>query len=135
MASHDDTLPQEGAKTAHFCSACGPHFRSMKISEDVRHSAAKQGIFDEEPVEKGMEDKSKEFTVASAEVYLPAQGAAISESLQGKADSDPRFALHPTRRIGIRRSLRPAKRSPLDATRRAFPEEKSENQTLSIGAG
>jgi phosphomethylpyrimidine synthase len=69
---HDETLPQDGAKTAHFCSMCGPHFCSMKISEDVRQYAAQQGISEQEALEKGMEEKSKEFTEAGAEVYIPA---------------------------------------------------------------
>jgi phosphomethylpyrimidine synthase len=69
---HDETLPQEGAKSAHFCSMCGPHFCSMKISEDVRQYAAQQGISEEEALEKGMEEKSKEFAEAGAEVYVPA---------------------------------------------------------------
>ena len=50
---HDETLPQEGAKTAHFCSMCGPHFCSMKITEDVRKYAAEQGIAEEEALEEG----------------------------------------------------------------------------------
>src|SRR5881398_1527122 len=66
---HDETLPQEGAKTAHFCSMCGPHFCSMKITEDVRKYAAEQGITEEEAIKKGMEAKSKEFVEKGAEVY------------------------------------------------------------------
>jgi phosphomethylpyrimidine synthase len=66
---HDETLPQEGAKTAHFCSMCGPHFCSMKITEDVRKYAAEQGIAEEEALKKGMEEKSKEFVEKGAEVY------------------------------------------------------------------
>jgi len=66
---HDETLPQEGAKSAHFCSMCGPHFCSMKITEDVRKYAAEQGIAEEEALKKGMEDKSKEFVEKGAEVY------------------------------------------------------------------
>ena len=58
---HDETLPQEGAKTAHFCSMCGPHFCSMKITEDVRKYAAEQGIAEEEALTAGMEEKSREF--------------------------------------------------------------------------
>ncbi len=58
---HDETLPAEGAKTAHFCSMCGPHFCSMKITEDVRKYAAEQGIAEEEALKKGMDEKSKEF--------------------------------------------------------------------------
>ncbi len=69
---HDETLPQEGAKTAHFCSMCGPHFCSMKITEDVRKYAAEQGIAEEEALKKGMEEKSKEFVEKGAEVYSKA---------------------------------------------------------------
>ncbi|HRK16760.1 MAG TPA: phosphomethylpyrimidine synthase ThiC [Prosthecobacter sp.] len=69
---HDETLPQEGAKSAHFCSMCGPHFCSMKITEDVRKYAAEQGLAEEEALAKGMEAKSKEFVASGAEVYQPA---------------------------------------------------------------
>ena len=69
---HDETLPQEGAKTAHFYSMCGPHFCSMKISEDVRQYAAEQGIAEEEALAKGMAEKSKEFAEAGSKVYVPA---------------------------------------------------------------
>ena len=69
---HDETLPQDGAKSAHFCSMCGPHFCSMKISEDVRKYAAEQAISEEEALQKGMEEKSKEFMEAGAEVYAKA---------------------------------------------------------------
>ena len=68
---HDETLPQEGAKSAHFCSMCGPHFCSMKITEDVRKYAAEQAISEHEAIRKGMEEKSKEFLHAGAEVYQP----------------------------------------------------------------
>jgi phosphomethylpyrimidine synthase len=66
---HDETLPQDGAKTAHFCSMCGPHFCSMKITEDVRKYAAEQGIAEEEALKKGMEEKSKEFVEHGAALY------------------------------------------------------------------
>ena len=69
---HDETLPQEGAKTAHFCSMCGPHFCSMKITEDVRKYAAEQGIAEEEAIKKGMEDKSRQFVEKGAEIYAKA---------------------------------------------------------------
>ncbi|MBV9656932.1 MAG: phosphomethylpyrimidine synthase ThiC, partial [Verrucomicrobia bacterium] len=69
---HDETLPQEGAKSAHFCSMCGPHFCSMKITEDVRKYAAEQGIKDEEALQKGMAEKSAEFVEKGAEVYAKA---------------------------------------------------------------
>jgi phosphomethylpyrimidine synthase len=66
---HDETLPQEGAKLAHFCSMCGPHFCSMKITEDVRKYAAEQGVTEAEALKKGMEEKSREFVSKGAEVY------------------------------------------------------------------
>ena len=69
---HDETLPQEGAKTAHFCSMCGPHFCSMKITEDVRKYAAELGIAEEEALKKGMEEKSREFTERGSELYAKA---------------------------------------------------------------
>lgn len=69
---HDETLPQEGAKTAHFCSMCGPHFCSMKITEDVRKYAAEQGMAAEEALKKGLEEKSREFVEQGAEVYSKA---------------------------------------------------------------
>ena len=69
---HDETLPQEGAKLAHFCSMCGPHFCSMKITQDVREYAASQSLADEDALEKGMADKSREFIDAGAEIYRKA---------------------------------------------------------------
>jgi phosphomethylpyrimidine synthase len=66
---HDETLPQEGAKQAHFCSMCGPHFCSMKISQDVREYAAKKGITADEALTKGMEEKSIEFVKKGSKVY------------------------------------------------------------------
>lgn len=66
---HDETLPKESAKVAHFCSMCGPHFCSMKITQDVRDYAAKQGIAETEALEKGMEEKAIEFVKTGAEVY------------------------------------------------------------------
>ena len=69
---HDETLPQEGAKSAHFCSMCGPHFCSMKITEDVRKYAAEQGIAEEEALKKGMEEKSREFAEKGNEIYAKA---------------------------------------------------------------
>jgi phosphomethylpyrimidine synthase len=66
---HDETLPQHGAKLAHFCSMCGPHFCSMKITQDVREYAKKQGIAEAEALGKGMEAKAVEFVKKGAEVY------------------------------------------------------------------
>jgi phosphomethylpyrimidine synthase len=66
---HDETLPQEGAKTAHFCSMCGPHFCSMKITEDVRKYAEEQGLSEEAAIQKGMEEKSRDFISGGASIY------------------------------------------------------------------
>ena len=66
---HDQTLPQEGAKLAHFCSMCGPHFCSMKITQDVRDYAAKIGADEQAALARGMAEKSEEFRQAGAEVY------------------------------------------------------------------
>ncbi|MEW5710328.1 MAG: phosphomethylpyrimidine synthase ThiC [Pseudomonadota bacterium] len=69
---HDETLPQEGAKLAHFCSMCGPHFCSMKITQDVRDYAAQVGLSEEEALRKGMEEKAEEFVKSGGEVYRKA---------------------------------------------------------------
>jgi phosphomethylpyrimidine synthase len=69
---HDETLPQDGAKTAHFCSMCGPHFCSMKITEDVRKYAEEQKLSEQEALEKGMEQKAREFVEKGAEIYTKA---------------------------------------------------------------
>jgi len=66
---HDETLPQEGAKAAHFCSMCGPHFCSMKITQDVRDYAARLGLSEDQALEAGMEEKSREFLAKGAEIY------------------------------------------------------------------
>jgi phosphomethylpyrimidine synthase len=66
---HDETLPKDSAKVAHFCSMCGPHFCSMKITQDVREYAAKQGISEIEALKKGMEVKAIEFVKSGAEIY------------------------------------------------------------------
>ncbi|MBA4142372.1 MAG: phosphomethylpyrimidine synthase ThiC [Nitrosospira sp.] len=66
---HDATLPQEGAKLAHFCSMCGPHFCSMKITQDVRDFAASQGVSEKDAVKKGMEGKAMEFAAKGGEIY------------------------------------------------------------------
>ena len=66
---HDETLPKESAKVAHFCSMCGPHFCSMKITQDVREYAAKEGLTEADALAKGMEVKAVEFVKQGAEVY------------------------------------------------------------------
>ncbi len=69
---HDQTLPQESAKLAHFCSMCGPHFCSMKITEDVRKYAAEQGLAEQAALQKGLAEKSREFVEKGAEIYAKA---------------------------------------------------------------
>ncbi len=69
---HDETLPQEGAKLAHFCSMCGPHFCSMKITQDVRDYAAQLGVDPAAAVAKGMEAKAVEFVGKGGEIYSKA---------------------------------------------------------------
>jgi phosphomethylpyrimidine synthase len=70
LAFHDETLPMEGAKSAHFCSMCGPHFCSMRITEDVRKYAAEQGIREEAAIEEGLKQKATEFTKSGSEIYV-----------------------------------------------------------------
>ncbi len=66
---HDETLPADGAKVAHFCSMCGPHFCSMKITQDVRDYAAKENIEETSVLEQGLKEKAEEFKKAGAEIY------------------------------------------------------------------
>ncbi|WP_242203277.1 phosphomethylpyrimidine synthase ThiC [Aestuariivivens insulae] len=67
---HDETLPADGAKIAHFCSMCGPKFCSMKISQEVRDFAKENDIIENEVIQKGMAEKSQEFKDKGSEVYL-----------------------------------------------------------------
>ena len=66
---HDETLPKESAKVAHFCSMCGPHFCSMKISQDVRDYANSKGVAEDEALKLGMDEKSKQFIQEGADIY------------------------------------------------------------------
>ena len=66
---HDETLPQEGAKLAHFCSMCGPHFCSMKITQEVRDYAASHNVSEVVALQSGLKEKSEEFKQAGAEIY------------------------------------------------------------------
>jgi phosphomethylpyrimidine synthase len=67
---HDETLPAEGAKIAHFCSMCGPHFCSMKITQEIRHFAGEKGVSEAEALEAGMQEKAEEFRERGSEIYL-----------------------------------------------------------------
>jgi phosphomethylpyrimidine synthase len=66
---HDETLPAEGAKTAHFCSMCGPKFCSMRISQDIRDYAKENNLDEEKAIQKGLEEKAKEFKKAGGSIY------------------------------------------------------------------
>jgi phosphomethylpyrimidine synthase len=67
---HDETLPSQNAKVAHFCSMCGPHFCSMKISQDVREYADKHGLNTDDAIEEGMKEMSDTYTEKGSELYL-----------------------------------------------------------------
>ncbi|MET3476605.1 phosphomethylpyrimidine synthase ThiC [Variovorax atrisoli] len=68
---HDETLPKDSSKVAHFCSMCGPKFCSMKITQEVREYAAKKGVAEDQAMSEGMEEKSKEFMAGGGEMYIP----------------------------------------------------------------
>jgi phosphomethylpyrimidine synthase len=68
---HDETLPAAPAKTAHFCSMCGPHFCAMKITQDVRDYAAAHGFSDQDALAAGLHEKAQEFTREGGRIYLP----------------------------------------------------------------
>lgn len=69
MEYHDETLPADAAKTAHFCSMCGPKFCSMRISHDIRKYAEKNNLNTQEAFEKGMQEKAAEFQKAGSSIY------------------------------------------------------------------
>lgn len=71
-AFHDETLPSDNAKAAHFCSMCGPKFCSMQITQDVREYALSHGITERDAIEKGLEEKAKEFVQSGGEIYVSA---------------------------------------------------------------
>jgi phosphomethylpyrimidine synthase len=79
---HDETLPAQGAKVAHFCSMCGPHFCSMKITQDVRDYAAQKGLEDQAALDAGMQEKAEEFKKTGGKLYheLAGDGGGISEA-------------------------------------------------------
>ncbi|MES9823417.1 MAG: phosphomethylpyrimidine synthase ThiC [Candidatus Thiodiazotropha endolucinida] len=69
MAFHDETLPHQAHKVAHFCSMCGPHFCSMKITQDVREYARSQGVGEDQALQQGMQEKAVEFKQQGGEIY------------------------------------------------------------------
>jgi phosphomethylpyrimidine synthase len=77
---HDETLPAQGAKVAHFCSMCGPHFCSMKITQDVRDYAAKVGVAEQAAIEAGMKEKAEEFKKSGGQIYQEVGSGGSLES-------------------------------------------------------
>jgi phosphomethylpyrimidine synthase len=73
---HDETLPKDASKVAHFCSMCGPKFCSMKITQEVRDFAARQGVSEGDAIAEGMAQKSAQFKAGGAELYIPIAPAA-----------------------------------------------------------
>jgi phosphomethylpyrimidine synthase len=73
---HDETLPAQGAKVAHFCSMCGPHFCSMKITQDVREYAAQKGLEEQAALQAGMQEKAEEFKTTGGKIYHEVATAA-----------------------------------------------------------
>jgi phosphomethylpyrimidine synthase len=84
-AFHDETLPAQGAKLAHFCSMCGPHFCSMKITQDVRDYAAQKGLEEETALQAGMKEKAEEFKKSGSEIYVEAAPSAENAPVEFKA--------------------------------------------------
>jgi phosphomethylpyrimidine synthase len=72
---HDETLPKESGKVAHFCSMCGPKFCSMKITQELRELAAAPGLADAGAIRQAMDAKSAEFKAAGGEIYVPIRNA------------------------------------------------------------
>ncbi len=79
---HDETLPAQGAKVAHFCSMCGPHFCSMKITQDVRDYAAKVGVTEQAAMEAGMKEKAEEFKKSGGKIYQEVAAGGSAETAQ-----------------------------------------------------
>ena len=77
---HDETLPAQGAKVAHFCSMCGPHFCSMKITQDVRDYAAQVGVSEQAAIEAGMREKAEEFKQSGGKIYQEVGSGVSPES-------------------------------------------------------
>ena len=82
---HDETLPQEGAKLAHFCSMCGPHFCSMKITQDVRDYAAQKGLEEQNALAAGMQEKAEEFKKTGGNIYREVATAGEAEPVALRA--------------------------------------------------
>jgi phosphomethylpyrimidine synthase len=77
---HDETLPKEAHKVAHFCSMCGPKFCSMKITQEVRDYAAAQGLSEDAALQQGLQAKSDEFKRSGGEIYIPIHPTATAQT-------------------------------------------------------
>jgi phosphomethylpyrimidine synthase len=77
---HDETLPAQGAKVAHFCSMCGPHFCSMKITQDVREYAAQKGLEEQAALAAGMQEKAEQFKKSGGQIYQEVGSPSAPES-------------------------------------------------------
>ena len=77
---HDETLPAQGAKVAHFCSMCGPHFCSMKITQDVREYAIQKGLEEQDALVLGLKEKAEEFQKSGGKIYQEVHAAASAET-------------------------------------------------------
>jgi phosphomethylpyrimidine synthase len=85
-AYHDETLPSDNAKSAHFCSMCGPHFCSMKITQDVREYAARQGLDEQQALSEGMAEKAREFRASGGALYARSDAAPQAPRADGDAE-------------------------------------------------
>jgi phosphomethylpyrimidine synthase len=86
---HDETLPAPAAKGAHFCSMCGPHFCSMKITQDVRDYAAEQGLAADEALARGLEERAKAFREGDQQLYVEAEKAGLAGASVQPVGSSP----------------------------------------------
>ncbi len=77
---HDETLPAEGAKVAHFCSMCGPKFCSMKITQDIRKYALEHGLSETDAVQQGLDSKAREFAEKGKEIYVEQTAVSLDSS-------------------------------------------------------
>jgi len=89
IAYHDETLPAEGAKLAHFCSMCGPKFCSMKITDDIRRFAAEHGLETVEAVDAGMEEKAREFREHGGALYVEVLASADGQQKAAMVEDEP----------------------------------------------
>ena len=86
-AFHDETLPAETSKVAHFCSMCGPKFCSMQITQEVRQYAEAQGLDHDQALRKGMEEMSEAFAKVGSDIYIPVPAAEDDQEKESDGDA------------------------------------------------